>query len=170
MLTLITGGSGSGKSQYAESLLAGKGAVYAAAMVVYDEESERRVKKHRLMRDGKGFITEEIPVDIGKANVSGGGYVLIECLSNLLANEIYISGLPEDKAAEKIYSDIMLLNEKCAEVVAVTNEIFSDGGEVCREYVRALGKLNQRLAEKADNVTEVVFGIPVKIKQDGGLK
>ena len=49
----------------------------------------------------------------------------------------------------------------------VSNEIFSDGCEYdsgTKEYQRTLGKINCRLAELADRVTEVVYGIPLEVK------
>ena len=63
MMVLVLGGSGSGKSAYAEELLctlAGKSQTtkyYLAAMRVYDEEGARKVEKHRERRKGKGFLT-----------------------------------------------------------------------------------------------------------------
>ena len=49
----------------------------------------------------------------------------------------------------------------------VTNEIFSDGIEYddkTQRYLRYLGQINQAMATQADIVTEVVYGIPVTIK------
>ncbi len=56
-------------------------------------------------------------------------------------------------------------------MVIVTNEIFSDGilyeGE-SEKYKEQLGQINSMLAEMADSVVEVVYGIPVWHK--GGKK
>lgn len=49
-------------------------------------------------------------------------------------------------------------------VVIVTNEIFSDGilyEEESEQYKKELGQINQKLAEMAEEVVEVVYGIPV---------
>ena len=56
MITVITGGSGSGKSAYAESLITGFGEkerIYIATMFPFDEESRRRIQRHRRMRAEK---------------------------------------------------------------------------------------------------------------------
>ena len=58
MLILVSGGSASGKSEFAEGLVAASGLetrAYLATMQVWDAESERRVERHRRMRAGKGF-------------------------------------------------------------------------------------------------------------------
>ena len=77
MFYLITGGSGSGKSEYAENLARklGKSTApdteaaplyYIATMRVWDEEGRARVRKHRLQREGKGFLTLERFTDMEK--------------------------------------------------------------------------------------------------------
>ena len=59
MLVLIIGGSGSGKSAYAEDYITKLSKdcrkYYIATMQVYDEEGQKKVFKHQKMRDGKGF-------------------------------------------------------------------------------------------------------------------
>lgn len=62
MVTLITGGSGSGKSAYAESVITGFGEherIYIATMYPFDEESHERIRRHRKMRGEKNFQTLE---------------------------------------------------------------------------------------------------------------
>ena len=64
MLTLVLGGSASGKSEYAEQLVLEAGAgprFYIATMEPYDEECLRRISRHRAMRASKGFETLECP-------------------------------------------------------------------------------------------------------------
>ncbi len=96
MVIAIIGGSGSGKSAYAESLavsLAGKGTLYyLATMQIYDEEGETKAKRHRELRAGKGFVTIEQPMDIAEAAAgikSESSTLLLECMSNLAANEMF---------------------------------------------------------------------------------
>lgn len=74
MITLITGGSGSGKSAYAEKYICHasnekgyKEKYYIATMQVFDDEGQRKIDRHRRLRAGKGFITIEQPRDIKKA-------------------------------------------------------------------------------------------------------
>ena len=68
MITLVTGGSGSGKSAYAESLLYSCEGIryYIATMQIYDAEGEKKVERHRKLRAGKGFLTIESPMNVGK--------------------------------------------------------------------------------------------------------
>ena len=58
MITLIMGGSGSGKSAYAEDYAlaqAGESSkYYIATMQIYDAEGQRKVERHRKLRAGKG--------------------------------------------------------------------------------------------------------------------
>ncbi|MDO4331223.1 MAG: bifunctional adenosylcobinamide kinase/adenosylcobinamide-phosphate guanylyltransferase [Eubacteriales bacterium] len=178
MLYLITGGSGSGKSEYAERAAVrmqerfGGGLYYVATMKPYDEECLARVARHRDMRKGKGFSTLECPVCLESVKVSGKDVLLLEDLSNLLANERYaqegrIKGSGDvmfEQAKEAIAEPIVDLSRLGGCVVVVTNEVFSDGAayeEETENYCRLLGFLNGRLAAAADGVAEVVCSIPV---------
>ncbi|MEG2232032.1 MAG: bifunctional adenosylcobinamide kinase/adenosylcobinamide-phosphate guanylyltransferase [Lachnospiraceae bacterium] len=190
MTVLITGGSGSGKSAYAEKLAeeeysnrnlqkentdnpTGK-LYYIATMHIADAESEQRVKRHQQMRKDKGFLTIEcfnrleriIPM------LHPGDVLLLECMSNLLANEMYDEeGRIRDREKEAckqmehaIVQPILTLSRTVAHIVIVTNEIFSDGSRYQEDtecYVNLLGILNQRLSSLADHVVEVVCSIPV---------
>ena len=80
-----------------------------------------------------------------------------------------------EQQTKDIYFSAMLtglLNEKqAAELVIVTNEIFSDGivyEEETIRYQEYLGRINREIAKKAATVVEVVYGIPVVQKQAGG--
>ena len=62
MMHVVTGGSGSGKSEYAERLISENASgplIYVATMMVWDREGEERVRRHRSMRADRGFITVE---------------------------------------------------------------------------------------------------------------
>ena len=67
MITLIYGGSSSGKSAYAEDYVCQsdcKNRYYLATMQADDSESLERIERHRSLRYGKDFITLEKPYDI----------------------------------------------------------------------------------------------------------
>lgn len=168
MFVLVTGGSGSGKSEYAENLvcsLPGERRFYIATMRPWDEEGKRRIGRHRGMRAGKGFETLEQYTDLELLDLPWpGSAVLLECMSNLAANEFYRdSNLAEDR----IMNGVLKLMRSCRHLVVVTNEVFSDGGRYDREtleYMGLLGRLNLRMAALADRVTEVVYKIPVSVK------
>lgn len=166
MLILVSGGSASGKSKYAEDLAARTPPgerIYVATMRVWDEESRRRVERHRAMRAGKGFRTEERPVHLDHMPVPAGSVVLLEDLSNLTANEWFGPEGPEGAEA-RVLSGVRRLKEAAACTVVVTNELFSDGVAYDKEtadYLAALARLNVAVAAEADRVYEVVCGIPV---------
>ena len=165
MIALITGGSGCGKSTYAEKLISAmprEQRVYIATMQVYDEESVQRVARHRAQRADKGFTTYEAPKDLGSVPVEEGSIVLLEDLVNLVANEMFDGG-----DWTRIFGDVEKLAKKCRHLVMVTNDVFSDGEcyeESTREYLRNLAEVNRRAAEMSDYVAEVVYSIPIALK------
>ena len=173
MLTLVTGGSGSGKSAFAEDRVLSFGEakrIYIATMHPFDEESHKRIERHRKMRAGKGFETVECYTGLKKVRLPESDkdrVVLLECMSNLAANEMFEEQGAHERTVEEILSGLENLMEQAAHVVIVTNEIFSDGCRYDAEtvrYIRLLGNLNIRMAEEADAVTEVVYGIPIRRK------
>lgn len=178
MMTLIIGGSGSGKSAYAEAYLCTlsgeKKKYYIATMQVCDAESKEKIEKHRRLRSGKGFFTIEQPVDIQKASEKmeeGERTALLECISNLTANEMFAENIPKAEAVvtEKIVNGVMALNRKLTHLVIVSNNVFEDGNgydSSTMAYIRAMGRINEKLAKMADEVIEVVVGIPVAVKKE----
>ncbi|MCC8169133.1 MAG: bifunctional adenosylcobinamide kinase/adenosylcobinamide-phosphate guanylyltransferase [Oscillospiraceae bacterium] len=167
MLALIIGGSASGKSEFAECLAVELGGelTYVAAMKPYDEECVRRIERHRAMRAGKGFKTEERYTNIKDLQISGTA--VLECMSNLTANEMYCEGGSGEGAVEEILLGVECLAGSCDNLIIVTNEVFSDGIEYdgdTKKYMRNLGEINCRIAERADAVYEVVCGTANKLK------
>lgn len=182
MMVLVVGGSGSGKSGYAEReacILSGKNGAekyYVATMQVFDEEGKKKVDRHRRIRKGKGFVTIEQPVDIHRAiekMESKQPTVLLECISNLTANEMFLGeesgGRPRSAKEiwEKIVREMEAVEKAASHLVVVSNNVFEDGivyEKTVMEYVRAMGRINQALARMADRVVEVTAGIPVVVK------
>lgn len=224
MIELIYGGSGSGKSEFAEdeiiriseSFSAFKkprflplqennspsqaardnfdnkshcNLFYVATMKVCDDESRRRVERHKKLRGGKNFITIEASENIGRAGEIIKNYcdaeldsasefrgarfescVLLECLSNLVANEMFLGSgeiLESQKVVHKIENGLEKLFSDVNNVVIVSNNIFDDGieyDETTREYQKTLAELNAFIAKKAEKVSEIVAGIEIKIK------
>ena len=171
-MILVIGGSGSGKSAYAEKVALEcqkeKRHFYLATMHVFGEEGQKKVERHKRMRAGKGFVTIEQPTDIMQClpalRETGGGVVLLECMSNLAANE---KPAGSEQVADKIVTQIGVLAQETEELVIVTNNVFEDGivyDASTMEYLRALGSINVRLAERSDVVVEVIAGIPVARK------
>ena len=191
MLHIVYGGSASGKSSYAESFamsLQGEGRLlYIATMYPYklttteiDPETMQRIERHRAMRADKGFDTVECYRHVEHIVAKRQDVLLLECMSNLLANEMYLepdgnagSDMAETMSpvSNKIVQALIDLSTRVQELVIVTNDVFSDGGsltydESTREYVKNLAEINCALAREAATVTEVVCGIPVIVKKN----
>lgn len=191
MIRLITGGSASGKSEYAEAeairLRAsspGAHLFYVATMWNDGAEAMERIERHRMLRRGKGFATLECPLNMEQAvdtvEQYPGSVVLLECLSNLAANVMFAPEAEalqaegtkfdvwEEECFTRISEDIDRLAMHCGTLLIVTNEIFSDGvlyDDMTKAYIRLMGRLNQYYAAKSERVTEVVYGIAVPIKK-----
>lgn len=176
MLSLVTGGSGSGKSAFAEQLLSGcSGAdrrYYLAVMEIVDEEGRKKAGRHQRLRQGKGFLTIEQPRRIEQAAEvmkPGRNAVLLECMSNLTANEMFGSRqLTAEETAGRILHSVNILQERAEDLIIVTNNVFEDGIQYdagTMEYLKALAEINRELAERADAVWEVIAGIPVIRKE-----
>ena len=140
-------------------------------MKPFGKEAKERIQKHRKMRNGKGFRTLEYPTDIKESLdvMDENSAVLIECISNLTANEMFGDEgiIPSDKVIRKIVESIEEIEGMTSKLVVVTNNVFEDGityDEATAEYMAALAGINTELARKADKVTEVVAGIPIFVK------
>ncbi len=173
MMHLVTGASASGKSAYAEKLLTkawGTEKYYIATMRPWGKEGEARVNRHRAMRRGKGFFTIEAFHTLEALHLPKKGSLMLECMSNLLANEQFECGGTDEEILGRIKRGIEHLKEQAKDLVIVTNEVFSDGcpydADTVR-YIRLLGSLNIWLAKEADTVTEVVYAIPIRQKGEG---
>ena len=175
MVTLILGGSGSGKSAYAEDYLlrmaADKKKYYIATMQVWDAEMQAKVDRHHRLRQGKGFTTMEQPTALEQAvtQMEPGGAALLECMSNLTANEMFSGEQPTDRQTviAEILRGVDVLRKQMDPLVIVTNNVFEDGivyDSATMEYIEALGRINERLAAEADEVVEVTAGIPQRLK------
>lgn len=194
MMHVITGGSGSGKSAYAEMWLTGKREkneagkiicpyLYIATMRPFGAETQKKIERHRKMRAGKGFQTLECygdlrtldpAIQVWKTNQKSENYkaegILLECVSNLLADVLYRedgSLVEDEKVLEIIVGGIRYLNTQTDRLAIVTNEVHSDlqnYSDETKKYMELLGRINQELGKMADQVTEVVYGIPVRIK------
>lgn len=173
MLTLVTGGAASGKSEYAENISVSrkKGSlIYIATMMPYDDECHKKIARHREMRIEKGFHTIECPYgldSIKSKDITKDSTILLECISNLLANKMYNKNRCRENAVAEIIRGIRILKDKCENLVIVSNEIFSDGNKYdadTEDYIKNLAIINKELSIMADEVIEIVYGIEVRIK------
>ncbi len=166
MLNLILGGAGSGKSALAEALVQKFPGprVYLATMTATDTESLERIRRHREMRKGKGFMTLERGENLAGVQVPEGANVLLEDLANLLANEMFG---PNNGGPDAVWRGLEGLRSRCASLTVVSSDVFSGGRNYEEEslrYLRNLAELNRRLAGGAELVVEAVCGIPNVLK------
>ena len=177
MIHLIYGGSRSGKSAFAEKLvmeLDSEKKYYLATMKVFGDEGFKRVQRHKELRAGKGFDTFEKETLDGFPSIKElvkekNSTILIECISNLVANEMFRNDgiVHPEKVVGKIRSDFVEIKNCTEYFVIVSNNVFEDGIEyddTTKKYMKALGDINIYFASIADRITEVVCGIPVEIK------
>lgn len=165
-LVLVSGSSGSGKSLFAERLAAhaADDRFYIATMRPVTEDNRRRIAKHRRQRAGLGFTTFECPLHVSGAPVSAGSAVLLEDLSNLLANVLFESG----GTADQVWDDLLGLQQRCLLLVVVTISGLSPHGcdAETAAYIDALNGLNERLLRRADAAVRMCCHEPVVCKGD----
>ena len=140
-MILITGGSGSGKSEYGEYRVMEEQMplrFYVACMEVYGEEGRRKVERHRALRAGKGFVTLERPRGLSGLSLKGEGKkaVILECVSNLAANAMFEKeGIQPDteELAEGLFDDILYLDSQADFLAVITNEVGAVGRTIRRK-------------------------------------
>lgn len=166
-LTLVLGGMRSGKSRYAESLVAADGelALYIATAEARDPEMAARIRHHQGRRD-PAWTTVEAPLDLAGAlrRQGPGGYpILVDCLTLWLSNLLEAGRDPEVETGTLLAA----LREVAAPVVMVSNEVgmgIVPVGELTRRFADAAGRLNQAIAARADRVVLVAAGLPLVLK------
>lgn len=168
MMTVVIGGSKCGKSSYAEKILDSFSdrKLYIATMIPYGDEAHTAIERHRKMRKNKGFETVEKYTDIDELYLPKNYAVLLECMGNLCANEMFKDEEITDPTA-KIMRGIERLKSQAHHLVIVTNNVSCDGIAYPKEtmgYIRIMAEINRRMAEISDNVIEFVYGIPVLLK------
>lgn len=169
MMILLTGGSACGKSSYAESLCLrfAQPRYYIAAMRPYGEGSTEKIERHRQMRRGKGFETIERYTDLAGLTLPERGTVLLECICNLTANEMFDDAGNMTDPFDAVVDGVAALRRQCEVLMVVTNDVGSDNKDYdpgTKAYIRALGRINAALAQQADHVYELVCGIPLVLK------
>ncbi|SLN23034.1 Bifunctional adenosylcobalamin biosynthesis protein CobP [Roseovarius litorisediminis] len=165
-LTLVLGGAASGKSAFAESLVkgTGRGLVYLATAQIHDNEMRAKVYHHKETR-GAGWRTVEEPLDVGRtlAAISGDQAVLLDCATMWLSNHM----LAENDLAEAEAGLMAGIALSAAPIVIVSNEVglsVVPDNKLARDFREAQGRLNQKLAQKAGLVVNVIAGLPQVLK------
>ena len=164
-LTLVLGGARSGKSSYAERLIAAYPPPwsYVATAQAGDEEMAARIKTHRARRSAD-WQTIEAPRDLAAALASCGSKpALIDCLTLWLTN-LMLAGADIEREIERLEKG---LSEASAPVALVANEVGSGivpEHPLGRRFRDLQGVLNQRMASRADRVVLMVAGLPLAVK------
>lgn len=179
-LVMVTGGSRSGKSEFAERYVLhfSPRCDYIATAEILDEEMAERVRLHRRRRSGGRWVNHEAPYHAERVFQElgeGTGAVLFDCLTIYLSNLMYGKEAPQGsfpERAESVLAEIDKLIEAargCGRtVVFVTNEVGSGivpGNQMSREYRDLAGWVNQRVADAADQVFYCVAGQAVDMKK-----
>lgn len=165
-LTLVLGGAASGKSAFAEELVAstGRNLIYLATAQAFDTEMKEKLRQHRERRDSRWRTIEE-PLDVGHklAALSGDTAILLDCATMWLSNHLLAENDPSEAEAA-LMAGLALCP---APVVIVSNEVGMSvvpENALARRFREAQGKLNQKLATQAGLVVNVVAGLPSVLK------
>ncbi len=169
MTTLVIGGAASGKSEIAETLALALGSprIYVATMEPFDQEGRERVARHHALRQGRGFVTVERYRGLAGLDLPPRGVVLLECLTTLLAGEMFAPDGAGGEAAQAVLQGVYALERQASHLVVVTGDVFRGGGRYeggTRSYVANLAEINRVLAARFDRVIEAVCGIAVHMK------
>jgi adenosylcobinamide kinase/adenosylcobinamide-phosphate guanylyltransferase len=171
-VTLVLGGARSGKSTHAEKLATGslhgtppQAAVYIATAQAGDVEMATRIAVHRTRR-GSNWSTLEEPLDLETALASAaehGRPVLVDCLTLWLSN-VMLGGGDVDEATDDLLRALKGLG---VPVVFVSNEVglgIVPETPLGRAFRDAQGRLNMRMADRADRVILMTAGLPLTLK------
>lgn len=165
---LILGGARSGKSRFAEDRInhAG-GGTYIATGRAWDAEMANRIELHKSTR-GKIWQTIEEPLDLCAAlsacnNRDGAKPIMVDCLTLWLTNLML-----EDRDIDAEFGRLCdFLPALDVPVLLVSNEVgfgIVPENAMARAFRDHAGRLHQRIAALADQVTLVVAGIPMSVK------
>ena len=171
-VSLVLGGARSGKSTHAEKLVAGtlfgaapRSAVYIATAEAGDVEMATRIMAHRARRGG-AWTTIEEPLKLGEALESAASHgqpVLVDCLTLWLSNLMH-AGADVDEATDDL---VHVLDGYATPVVFVSNELglgLVPETPLGRSFRDAMGRMNMRVAERADRVLFMAAGLPLVMK------
>lgn len=181
-MILVTGGARSGKSSHTERLAAQQcdRVLYIATSTVTDDEMAQRVARHRAQRPEHWRTREGFrdPGEIIRREVQPGEGVVLECITTMLANLLFeasegaspetLDFAPLEAFLHQQVDDLIdACRQTDAPVWIVTNELgmsITPENRLARHFVDIAGRVNQKLAQAADEVWLVVSGIGVKIK------
>ena len=168
-ITLVIGGARSGKSKYAEELTAKNGlpVAYIATATALDSEMEARIQHHQARRPAS-WVLHECSLDLAKllrTETQKEQTILVDCLTLWLNNQLHEN--PQQNFSLLFSELIDSLNNSKAQIIFVANEVglgIIPLGEITRQFVDEAGRLNQQLAQVANQVIFMVAGLPLALK------
>ena len=193
-LIFVTGGAKSGKSKFAEEMLlklnnGNQKNIYLATSLVFDEEMKEKARLHKKRRKNDWFTVETYKnfknklYDFFENNDKIKNNLLVDCLTNMITNiifenqnidwnnferKLYIQTLKKlNKNVKNSVDELLNITNQFENTVIVSNELgmgLVPSYPLGRYFREIAGKMNQIVAEKADEVYFVVSGIPMKIK------
>jgi adenosylcobinamide kinase/adenosylcobinamide-phosphate guanylyltransferase len=174
--TLLIGGARSGKSRHALELARGykPARVYLATARAGDKEMKERILNHQKER-GSDFRTIEEQYELKKVFRGLPGesrVVVVDCLTLWVTN-LLITERSEEKIKKTIEELLEMKERVKAPVIWVSNEVgqgIVPNDPLSRRYQDLLGWTNQRFAGVSNRVTQMVAGIPVRIKSAKGME
>jgi adenosylcobinamide kinase / adenosylcobinamide-phosphate guanylyltransferase len=165
-LSLVLGGARSGKSRYAETLIAALPPpwILVATAEAGDAEMAERIALHRARR-GKDWQTIEAPHDLAAAlvEIDSNAPALVDCMTLWLSNRMLAGA---DVEAETTHFEAVLANRR-GPVILVSNEVglgIVPDNALARRFRDLQGRLNQRMAARAGRVVLMVAGLPLVVK------
>ncbi|ERK52323.1 bifunctional adenosylcobinamide kinase/adenosylcobinamide-phosphate guanylyltransferase [Leptotrichia wadei] len=193
-LIFVTGGAKSGKSKFAEEMLlklnnGNQKNIYLATSLIFDEEMKEKIRLHKKRRKNDWFTVETYKNfenelnNFFENNDKTKNNMLVDCLTNIITNiifenknidwdnfekKLYIQTLEKlNKNVENSVNKLLNVTNEFENVIIVSNELgmgLVPSYPLGRYFREIAGKMNQIVAEKADEMYFVVSGIPMKIK------
>ncbi|OGG95259.1 MAG: bifunctional adenosylcobinamide kinase/adenosylcobinamide-phosphate guanylyltransferase [Candidatus Lambdaproteobacteria bacterium RIFOXYD2_FULL_50_16] len=168
LVTLLTGGARSGKSQKALELAQkAKHPLFVATGQAFDAEMKDRIARHQRERGPQFGLVEE-PTELAQVLQrlpQNTDLVLIDCLTLWLNNLIYQEG--EQERYPQVEALLLILKKPPCPVILVTNELglgMVPENPLARRFRDLQGRLNQEVAALADQVLMMVSGLPIFLK------
>jgi len=178
---LIIGGARSGKSNFAQELAlkSAQPVLFVATAEAGDEEMRQRIEEHQKVRpatwstlEATTHVGSQVLKKIGKAQT-----VIVDCITLLINNifnqysdpsgEQIDAPLIEKEVMAEIGELVDCINQVNANFIIVTNEVgfgLVPANRMSRLYRDLLGRANQIMAQRADEIYLMVAGIPLPIK------
>jgi len=162
-LTVLLGGTRSGKSRLAVQLAGSTGqpVTFIATAEARDSEMAERIARHRAERP-RTWSTREEPRDLEGAleGVPAGETAVVDCLTLWVSN-IVEDGPSDREILERARTTARLARDRGGAIIAVSNEVGSGIVPMTalgRRFQDLLGEVNAAWVEAADRAGLMVAG------------